>query len=57
MPEAEGSLARPFKRQFNLTDYVQVKNATFENGLLRVELAREVPEAIGLPPEKWSSLN
>jgi molecular chaperone IbpA len=29
-----------------LADYVQVKNATFENGLLRVELAREVPEAM-----------
>jgi len=41
-----GISARPFKRQFNLADYVQVKNATFENGLLRVELAREVPEAM-----------
>lgn len=26
-----------FKRQFNLTDYVQVKNASFGNGLLKVE--------------------
>ena len=38
--------ARPFKRQFNLADYVQVKSATFDNGLLRVELIREIPEAM-----------
>lgn len=38
--------ARHFKRQFSLADYVQVKNASFENGLLRIELAREVPEAM-----------
>src|SRR6266550_2889232 len=42
----QGISARPFKRQFNLADYVQVKNATFDNGLLRVELAREIPEAM-----------
>jgi molecular chaperone IbpA len=41
-----GISARHFKRQFNLADYVQVKNATFENGLLCIELAREVPEAM-----------
>ena len=41
-----GISARHFRRQFNLADYVQVKNATFENGLLRIELAREVPEAM-----------
>ena len=41
-----GISGRHFKRQFNLADYVQVKNATFENGLLRIELAREVPEAM-----------
>jgi molecular chaperone IbpA len=42
----QGISARPFKRQFNLADYVQVKSATFENGLLRVELVREIPEAM-----------
>jgi HSP20 family molecular chaperone IbpA len=26
------------KRQFNLADYVQVKNASFDNGLLKIEL-------------------
>jgi molecular chaperone IbpA len=42
----QGISARPFKRQFNLADYVQVKGAAFDNGLLRIELAREVPEAM-----------
>jgi molecular chaperone IbpA len=41
-----GISARHFRRQFNLADYVEVKNATFENGLLRIDLAREVPEAM-----------
>lgn len=38
--------SRPFKRQFNLADYVQVKGATFDNGLLQIELIREIPEAM-----------
>ena len=42
----QGISARPFKRQFNLADYVLVKSATFDNGLLRVELVREIPEAM-----------
>lgn len=37
---------RPFKRQFNLADYVQVRGASFDNGLLRIELVREIPEAM-----------
>jgi molecular chaperone IbpA len=41
-----GISGRPFKRQFNLADYVQVKSAVFDNGLLRIELVREVPEAM-----------
>ena len=41
-----GISARPFRRQFNLADYVQVKNAAFDNGLLKIELVREVPEAM-----------
>src|SRR6185369_8277650 len=41
-----GISARSFKRQFNLADYVQVETATFDNGLLRVELVREIPEAM-----------
>ena len=42
----QGISARPFKRHFNLADYVQVKTATFDNGLLRIELVREIPEAM-----------
>ena len=42
----QGISARPFRRIFNLAEYVQVKNASFENGLLRIELVREVPEAM-----------
>src|SRR5580765_7032724 len=41
-----GISTRHFKRQFNLADYVQVKNASFDNGLLKVELVREIPEAM-----------
>jgi molecular chaperone IbpA len=33
-------------RQFNLADHVQVKSASFDNGLLKIELVREVPEAM-----------
>ena len=42
----QGISARPFRRQFNLADYVQVKDALFEDGLLRIALVREVPEAM-----------
>ena len=41
-----GISTRHFKRQFNLADYVQVKDAAFDNGLLKIELAREIPEAM-----------
>ena len=41
-----GISTRNFKRQFNLADYVQVKGATFDNGLLKIELVREIPEAM-----------
>ena len=42
----QGISARPFRRVFNLADYVQVKGADFEGGLLKIELVREVPEAM-----------
>ena len=41
-----GISTRHFKRQFNLADYVQVKNASFDNGLLKIELVREIPDAM-----------
>ena len=42
----QGIAARPFRRVFNLADYVQVKAASFKDGLLTIDLAREVPEAM-----------
>jgi molecular chaperone IbpA len=41
-----GISTRQFKRQFSLADYVQVRGASFDNGLLRIELLREIPEAM-----------
>ena len=41
-----GISARAFRRVFNLADYVQVKSASFESGLLNIDLVREVPEAM-----------
>lgn len=41
-----GIAARPFRRVFNLADYVRVKQASFQDGLLIVDLVREVPEAM-----------
>jgi molecular chaperone IbpA len=41
----QGIAARAFERRFQLADHVQVKGASLENGLLHVELLREIPEA------------
>ncbi len=41
-----GIATRSFQRQFELADYVEVKGAALENGLLHVDLAREIPEAM-----------
>ena len=41
-----GIAAGAFERRFQLADYVQVKGASLENGLLTIELAREVPEEL-----------
>ena len=42
----QGISARAFRRTFNLADYVQVGGASFEDGLLKIDLVREVPEAV-----------
>ena len=42
----QGIAARAFERAFQLEDHVQVKGASLENGLLHVDLVREVPEAM-----------
>jgi len=41
----QGIAARAFERVFQLADHVQVKAAALENGLLHVDLVREIPEA------------
>jgi molecular chaperone IbpA len=41
----QGIAARAFERAFQLADFVQVKGASLENGLLHVDLVREIPEA------------
>ena len=40
-----GLAARSFERRFQLADHVQVTGAALENGLLHVDLVREIPEA------------
>lgn len=41
-----GLAERDFERRFQLADYVVVKSADLADGLLSVELARELPEAL-----------
>ena len=39
-----GIAARPFERRFGLADFVQVKSADLKDGILSIELVREIPE-------------
>ena len=41
-----GIAQRGFERRFELADYVRVDNANLEDGLLSIDLVREVPEAM-----------
>jgi molecular chaperone IbpA len=41
-----GIAARAFERSFQLADHVAVEGASLDNGLLHVELVREIPEAM-----------
>jgi molecular chaperone IbpA len=41
-----GISARPFRHVFSLADDVEAKSATFESGLLMIDLVRNVPEAM-----------
>jgi molecular chaperone IbpA len=41
-----GIAERAFERRFSLAEHVRVENAVLENGLLHIELVREVPEAL-----------
>lgn len=40
----QGIAARNFERRFQLADHVRVENASHENGLLHINLVRELPE-------------
>ena len=42
----QGIAERTFERIFQLADHVEVKGASLENGLLNVDLVREIPEAM-----------
>ena len=42
----QGIAARNFERRFRLAEYVEVSAASLENGLLHVDLKRELPEAM-----------
>lgn len=41
-----GIATRAFERRFHLAEHVRVTGAAHENGMLHIELAREVPEAL-----------
>jgi molecular chaperone IbpA len=41
-----GIAQRAFRRQFDLADFVKVAGATYENGMLSIELEQEIPEAM-----------
>ncbi|MEO1607830.1 MAG: Hsp20 family protein [Pseudomonadota bacterium] len=41
-----GIAGRSFERNFDLAEHIEVKGATFANGLLTIELKRELPESM-----------
>jgi molecular chaperone IbpA len=47
-----GIATRAFERRFELADFVRVENADLRDGLLSIELVREIPEA--MKPRKIS---
>lgn len=42
----QGIANRTFERKFNLADYIEVKGADLNNGLLTINLEKEIPEAM-----------
>lgn len=42
----QGIANRSFERKFNLADHIEVKGANLANGLLTIDLLKEVPEAM-----------
>ena len=47
-----GIAGRAFERRFQLADYVEVREASLKNGLLHIDLVREIPDA--MKPRKIS---
>jgi len=57
-----GIATRAFERRFQLADHVEVTGALHENGMLHIDLVREVPEAlkprrIAIAPARKSQAN
>lgn len=42
----QGIAYRSFERKFQLADYVRVLDARLENGLLQIDLLKEIPDAM-----------
>ncbi len=42
----QGIANRSFERKFNLADYVEVREAGLDNGILAIQLVKEIPEAM-----------
>ena len=42
----QGIAGRAFERRFHIADYVKIDNASLQDGLLSIELRREVPEEL-----------
>jgi molecular chaperone IbpA len=42
----QGITAQSFERRFSLADHVEVDSASYENGLLLIDLVRKIPEAM-----------
>ena len=54
-----GIATRSFERRFELADHVKVKDARLDNGLLTIELMREVPEEMRprrIEVQAWNAL-
>ena len=52
-----GIASRNFERRFQLADHVEVRSAHLENGLLHIELVREIPEAMKARKISISAVN
>ena len=51
----QGIAARQFERRFQLADFIHIKGASLKDGLLHIDLEREVPDA--MKPRKIDIIN